>query len=89
MVGCGDCCGGLRRRLVGNGAGGKGGDLDQQLGPASSRSVDQSLGPARPMDQSLGASSRWMGKLVVRDTVRRSATKNEASKRRISGLNPA
>ena len=74
MVGCGDCCCGVRRRLVGNGAGVSGGGLDQPLGTTSSRSLDQSLGPAWPMDQSLGASSRWMGELVVRHSA---AKRNE------------
>jgi hypothetical protein len=65
MVWCSDCRGGIWRRLAGNCAKVEGRDLDQSLGTSPSRQMDQPLGPAWPVDQPLGTSSRWMGKLVV------------------------
>ena len=42
--------------------------LDQWMGSASPRPVDQSVGAAWPLDQPIRSSSRWMGKLVVIET---------------------
>jgi hypothetical protein len=70
MVWCGDRRGGIWCCLAGNRARVQSRGLDQPLGSSSSsRRMDQPLGPSWPVDQPLGSSSRWMGKLVVRDTV--------------------
>jgi hypothetical protein len=68
MVRCGNCGGGIWRYLACKRARGQRWDLDQPMGPSSSRPMDQPMGPSsssRAVDQYVGSSSRWMGQLVV------------------------
>jgi hypothetical protein len=73
MVWRGNCRGGIWRCLACKRARGQRRDLDQPMGGSSSSwRVDQPMGSSsssRQMGQYVGSPSRWMGQLVVTETV--------------------
>jgi hypothetical protein len=69
MVWCGDCGGGIWRRVACIGTRGQRWDLDKPVG-SSARRVDQPMGSwSGQMDKSMGAPPRSMDQPVVSDAL--------------------